>query len=126
MALEGNGPARNQFVVAFVKSIDPGSVAREGEVDLARRIVNLQGQAAGYIDTVTGGVSPLIPKALIVEMAKVLKENAQWYHKNWSDVRTRYDAYAKRVGIEPGDDIFEPPPPLSVNGNAKKLIDAGF
>jgi len=110
VALRGGGVARNQMIVAFVKAIDPGSVAREGEVTLARELANLQDRAKGYVDAATGGVSPKIPEGLVREIADVLERNAKWFNKRWGVVRTEYLNRAKRRGLPNPGELFDESP----------------
>lgn len=105
-----SGMARNQLIVAFVKSIDPGSVAREGEVSLAARLTGLQSQAEGYIDAATGKVSPAIPAGLVRDIVNTLAENAGFFHKKLTDAGARYGRWGRSLGVDTEPLGFEPPP----------------
>lgn len=104
----GNGAARYQMVVAFVKGVDPGSVAREGEVDLARKIQSLQGKLESYADLIAEGKSPIIPDELIRNMNSTMRESAKWYEDKIRGYRDNYTKRAKRWQVD--DSVFTDAP----------------
>lgn len=126
LAKAGDGAAQNELVVTFVKALDPTSVAREGEVELARSAASIWDQVqAGYKKYISGD-AVLLPPELINKMEAMLKRRAANYEKQWSGLRENYTARAKRWGVDP--EVFMAPPKLEAPkaaGAFDHLIPAG-
>lgn len=108
LAKAGDGAAQNELVVTFVKALDPTSVAREGEVELARSASSIWDQVQAAMDKYISGKAVLLPPDLITKMEAMLKRRSASYERQWTDLHGNFTGRAKRWGVDPG--VFMAPP----------------
>lgn len=102
-----DGAAQYSLLVTFIKALDPGSVAREGEVALARQAQSLWSSVqAGLARVQNGG---LIDTRLVEQMEQLLKARQVAYARQIQRTRQQYDSRAKRGGSTFTDDLFYAP-----------------
>lgn len=107
-AKAGDGASQNELVVTFVRALDPESVAREGEVELARSAASIWDRVQGAYKKYIAGESVVLPPELIGQMESMLRRRLGGYDKQWRDAHDNYSKRAKRWGVNP--EVFMSPP----------------
>jgi hypothetical protein len=116
LAKQGDGAAQNELVVTFVVALDPTSVAREGEVDLARKAASVWDQAQAAYKKYLKGEAVLLPPELIGKMEDMLKRRNEGYARRWKDSHSSVTKRAQRWNVDA--DAFDAPP--TFGGGGKK------
>lgn len=91
------------LIYAVGKVMDPGSVVREGELNLVLKSQSLQDKLGSYLATVTGGgrLTPHARKALMAELDTRVKEHEGLYER----AKSTYGGIAQSRNYKP-EDIF--------------------
>lgn len=127
-ASQRNSAGDLALVVAFTKMLDPGSVAREGEVTLTRSAASALAQAQNYLPRLARG-NTLLPDSLRAQFVQVAQEMYGNYQRAYDrlarqtrDRALTYGAAPDRVmlGYEfegeeagPGSQDAPPMPPIN-------------
>lgn len=110
LARMGDGAAQYDMVVSFVKALDPTSVAREGEVALARQSAAIWDQVQGHYNKFIRGEASIIPPELVNQMARLMEQRARGMRGRWERERENVVERAKRWNVD--ESAFPAPPPL--------------
>lgn len=115
---EDNQAGDLQLVYAFGKIMDPGSVVREGELDMASSAGGLGQRLQGYISGLKGGgrLTPEIRQQLLGEIRTRASQFADAYNQTRSD----YSQIVQARGLDPA-------PVLGTHPGAQfQQAEAGF
>lgn len=96
------------LVVAFTKLLDPGSVAREGEVTLSQSTQSAVARAGNTLERLKQGQTVLDPVAR-QGFVNAAKEMMQVYTDAYDRRKQEYSDFATRYNIDPQDVIFGAP-----------------
>lgn len=88
------------LIVSFTKMLDPGSVAREGEVALTQSVASALQQAQMWLPRIQQG-NTLLPPEVRKALLAAGKEMYQVYEKKYHDLAGDYTARAKAYGFAP-------------------------
>ena len=91
----------------YVKSLDPNSAVREGEVGLARETQSYTDQLATMMDRISKG--QIMQQSDVASMEKVILKLATQSEKRIYDITDKYKKRAKAMGV-PEEYIFSSPP----------------
>lgn len=97
------------IVYSFAKVMDPGSVVREGEVQMSQGTGSLGEQIQGYVQRIRTGGS--LPAPVRQRLLSEIQNRAAQYRAAYSQVRKQYWRNSERYGFDPeavvGNDIDE-------------------
>lgn len=95
------------IVYGFAKVMDPGSVVREGEVQMSQGTGSLGEQIQGYIQRIRSGGS--LPPSVRQRLLREIQTRAEAYRAPYQQYRKQYWSNAERYGFDPeaivGNDI---------------------
>lgn len=106
-------------VYAFGKVMDPGSVVREGELNMANQTSPLVGQLQSYIGMVNAGKR--LPKATRTGLIEAIRAKSGEYDRGYTAAREQYIRMAKSAGLNP-DDVIGPHDAAPFQGVEKGYI----
>ena len=86
-------------VYAFGKVMDPGSVVREGELNMANQTSPLLGQLQSYIGMINAGKR--LPKSTRTGLIEAIRAKAGEYDRGYTSARELYMKKAKAAGLDP-------------------------
>lgn len=88
-----------QLIYAFGKIMDPGSVVREGELEMAQSTGSVGERLKGYFASVSGGarLTPEIRRQLLGE----IRTRASTMSDAYNQAREQYKSLAERYGFDP-------------------------
>lgn len=89
------------LVVAFTKLLDPGSVAREGEVALTQSAASALAQAQNYLPRLTQG-NTLLPPQVRQQLVQVAQEMFGNYQGAYQRLAQQTEQRATAYGADPG------------------------
>lgn len=90
-----------QLVIALTKLSDPGTAAREGEVQLSQQTTSLADQAANWVEKLKKG-DTLLPDASRNAMIQAINEMDQVYNDFYEGVAERTKQRVEAYGFDPG------------------------
>jgi hypothetical protein len=93
------------LVYAFGKVMDPGSVVREGELNMANQTSPLIGQLQSYIGMINAGKR--LPKSTRVGLIEAIRAKSGEYNRAYTATREQYVKMAKAAGLDP-DTVIGP------------------
>lgn len=100
------------LVVSFTKMLDPGSVAREGEVALTQSAASALQQAQTWLPRLEQG-GTLLPDALRQDLLKAGEEMYGVYERKYHDIAGDYIARSNAYGFAPERVLMGYRPPTS-------------
>lgn len=89
-----------QLVIALTKLSDPGTAAREGEVQLSQQTASLVDQAANWVEKLKKG-DTLLPDASRDAMIQAINEMDQVYNDFYEGVAERTKQRVEAYGFDP-------------------------
>jgi len=92
------------LVVGFTKLLDPGSVAREGEVALTQSVAGLAQQASNWLPRLEQG-NTLLPAETRAQLVAAANDLYKQYERAFANRQQEYTGIASRYGIDPQDVI---------------------
>lgn len=104
--LKLTGPEQINLLYAFIKGIDPESVVRTGEIDLAREAASLRQKIKGYIDKYTAGESVIVPGDMIEHVEQMLAAHKRAQTSYVNERRDDVMAQANRWGMRDAESLF--------------------
>lgn len=107
--LEISGPEQINLLYAFIKGIDPESVVRTGEIDLAREAASLSDKIQGFIDKWFSGESVIVPGRMIQAVEQMLAAHQEAQRGFISDQREHALGLANRWGIADAENLVRDP-----------------
>jgi len=106
-SMTGKNPAEDVAVLYdFVKTLDPNSAVREGEVGLARSMASLKGKAEVLFNSVTKG--DVIDKKTVDNLKKEILRLEQTGKKTYDQRMEPFRKQAKARGLEGRVEEFDP------------------
>lgn len=118
MSAPDNAQGDLAVVYAFAKAMDPGSVVREGEMDMARGSSPLLGQLQSMIGMVNNGkrLPPDTRKGLI----EAMRVKTVQFNRAYSEARRQYGAQAEAAGFNPVEILGDH------DGDAFRAVEEGY
>jgi hypothetical protein len=112
LAKNKNSASDLGLIVSFTKMLDPGSVAREGEVALTQSAAGALDQAAVWIPRLQGGKT-LLPDNTRQMYVNAARDMFGAYEKTYQRLAQSTQQRAKEYGLSPERIMlgYEPPPP---------------
>ena len=98
MANRGDAQGDLALVVAFTKLLDPGSVAREGEVSLTQSSASTVQQASNWLNQLQRG-NTILPQEVRAAFLSASQELAGQYRQSFDARRAEYSAIAQEYGL---------------------------
>jgi hypothetical protein len=104
-AKDTTGGSDLNLIYAMGKVMDPGSVVREGELQLAGNTGSFGEKLKGYYKSVAAGgnLSPAVKKDLLNQIESRAKNQQQLY----TNTKTKYGEIAKQYGLNPNELFVE-------------------
>lgn len=104
-AKDTSGGSDLNLIYAMGKVMDPGSVVREGELQLAGNTGSFGEKLKGYYKSVAAGgnLSPAVKKDLLAQIESRAKNQEQLY----TNTKTKYGEIAKQYGLNPSELFVE-------------------
>jgi len=99
MASRGDAQGDLALVVAFTKLLDPGSVAREGEVSLTQSSASTVQQATNWLNQLQRG-NTILPQDVRAAFLSASQELAGQYRQSFDARRSEYGAIAEDYGLD--------------------------
>ena len=96
----GNAAGDLALVVSFTKMLDPGSVAREGEVALTQSAASALAQAQNFLPRLSQG-NTLLPAAVRQQLIGAAREMYGNYERTYNNLATQYRGTAQAYGFDP-------------------------
>lgn len=90
-----------QLVIALTKLADPGTAAREGEVQMSQQTASLVDQASNWVEKLKEG-NTLLPDASRDAMIQAIAEMQSVYNDFYEGVGERTKQRAEAYGFDPG------------------------
>lgn len=106
------------LVVSFTKMLDPGSVAREGEVALTQSAASLLAQAQNYLPRLQQG-NTLLPDQVRAQLLSAAQQMYGVYEGAYGRIGEDYYETAQQYGFDPSRVMrgYEPPERGPMGGN---------
>ena len=98
MANRGDAQGDLALVVAFTKLLDPGSVAREGEVSLTQSSASTVQQASNWLNQLQRG-NTILPQEVRAAFLSASQELAGQYRNSFDARRSEYSSIAQEYGL---------------------------
>jgi hypothetical protein len=124
-AKDNSGGSDLNLIYGMGKVMDPNSVVREGELQLAGSTGSLGQQLQGYYKSIVNGgrLSPTVKKDLLAQIESRARPQQMLYE----NTKKRYTSIAQRNNLNPEDlfveGITSPPKPRKVIGNQVYVYD---
>jgi len=110
------------IVYALGKIFDPGSVVREGELQLAQDAAPWLKKIVGQAQSQIKGTGGLLPEVR-AELLDAMKGQVTSVGEQYAQTRSQYDEYAKNYGIDPSLVIGKDPTPATpAAGGERKTV----
>jgi len=90
-------------IFAFMKSLDPQSVVREGEFNVAASAGGVWDKVAIIEDKFKKGT--MVPEEVKKQMAQIATDLMNSYSQSYEDIRNTYTGRAKYIGFDSDEDI---------------------
>jgi hypothetical protein len=100
MAARSDSAGDLALVVSFTKMLDPGSVAREGEVALTQSAASAAAQAQNYLPRLQEG-NTLLPPQVRAQLLSAAREMFGVYNNAYRRLAGDYQATAQQYGYAP-------------------------
>lgn len=97
IANPGNAGTQLMGLYTLVKSLDPQSAVREGELDLAQRTQSYLGQFGTALARISEG--KILDPNSAVQLAQSTRQLADMWAQAGSRIKTQYEAQAKTIGL---------------------------
>lgn len=94
------------IVYSYAKAMDPGSVVREGEMDMANSTASQTQQLQQYINAIQSGKR--LPPAVRLGLVETMRQRVAAMRETYDQQRSRYAAAAKANGFDPAQVIGKP------------------
>lgn len=107
--MQVTGPEQINLLYAFIKGIDPESVVRTGEIDLAASAASLSDRIRGFIDKWMKGESVVVPGRMVQAVEQMLAAHQEAQRNFINRQRDHALGLANRWGIQGADDLVRDP-----------------
>jgi hypothetical protein len=94
------------IVYAFAKAMDPGSVVREGEMDMATATASIPQAYQADVARLTQGKR--LPPAVRTGLIEAMRQSVGGLRQNYDQQRGRYESLAKQNGFDPAEIVGHP------------------
>ena len=104
-AKDTTGASDLNMIYALGKALDPNSVVREGELQMAGNTGSFGDKLKGLYKTVSSGgnLDPKVKQELLVQ----IESRTYAQKKQYDQVKARYSSIAKKSGVNPDDLFFD-------------------